>query len=103
MIISYLKKIINYISIKKIALVIVILFPIAYWYGRTVFIDQTTGFIVTLSNLSVNFFLFLLLFGYWLDKKLKKLPKWENWLVWGVCMVLMTLLFKFGFGWNTIW
>lgn len=90
------------VTANKIGIAVIVLLPLAYWYGYSVLTDQATSFTAVLSNLTANFTIFLYLFGLMIGKATKHMTRRKGWAVWAVCMLLMTMVLKFVFGWETL-
>ena len=92
---------------KKIAgkwawLALVIFAVPSYWWARQAMIDQSTSFTATISNITLNFLLFLGVYGYIVDRKTKHMPKWKGWLILFIGFSVIVLAFRFLGGFETI-
>jgi phosphoglycerol transferase MdoB-like AlkP superfamily enzyme len=83
----------RFISKHWIAIVILLTIP-SYLYGRSIMISQISEWRAILSNFTVNFLLFLGLFGWLIDDMTKKMTKWKGWLIWGLATGMLFLLLK---------
>ena len=54
------------------------------------------------SNVTFNFILFYFLWGLASDKFTKHMPKWKGWLIFGIGLLIISSVFKFAGGMETI-
>jgi len=89
--------------IGRHCIVIIALLTIpSYLYGREIMISQINEWKAILSNFTVNFLLFLGLFGWLIGDMTKKMAKWKGWLIWGIAVGTLFLLLKLA-GFDTLY
>ena len=73
---------------------IVLLMIPSYLHARSLMITQVNEYEAILSNFTVNFILFLGLFGWLIGDLTKKMAKWKGWLIWGIATGVLFLMLK---------
>ena len=91
----------RFIGKHWIVIILLLIIP-SYLYGREVMISQISSWRAVLSNFTVNFLLFLGLFGWLIGDMTKKMTKWKGWLIWGIAVGTLFLLLKLA-GFDTLY
>ena len=86
-------KVFKFFNKYWIAIIAILTIP-AYIYGRNVLTEQMLMYETIMTNFTVNFILFLGLFGWLIGDLTKKMPKWKGWLIWGLATGTLFLLLK---------
>ena len=86
-------KVFKFFNKYWIAIIAILTIP-AYIYGRNVLTEQMLMYEAIMTNFTVNFILFLGLFGWLISDLTKKMPKWKGWLIWGLATGALFLLLK---------
>lgn len=80
---------------------IIIAIGACYLSAHRIIIDQSSSFVIIISNITLNL---ILLFGMWgiiSDKATKRLPKWIGWAVFFIGLFCMVLFLTKGAGFET--
>jgi len=96
-------KLLKKIKLQTWLILIVLLIPFAYNYSWRVLTDQSTMYTVIKNQVTINFVLFLWVYGYYIDRYTKGMSKRKKWAIWAALMVLMVLFFKYVGGMETWW
>jgi hypothetical protein len=83
------------------ALITLLLIP-CYYYGWNILTNTITSYLSVMSNITVNFVLFLFLYGIIVDKYTKKMSKRKGWLIFIIGFIILVLFFKYVGGMETI-
>lgn len=83
----------KFIARYWIVIISILIIP-SYIHARNVMTSQIVEWEAVLSNFTVNFILFLGLFGWLIGDLTKKMPKWKGWLIWGLATGTLFLLLK---------
>jgi hypothetical protein len=86
-------KALNRIPVKAYYITAAIMVLPAYYWGWQLLTDESTSFVAIMSQLTVNFVVFLFLFGNIIERYTKKMPRLKGWLVWALAMVVVVLIF----------
>ncbi len=84
-------------------IILLILMPLSYIYGRLHLINQSDTYEVYDSNFTVNILIVFGLVGYLVEQKTKHLSKTKGWIIWAIAIALLVLFFKFVYGLETWW
>lgn len=82
--------------------IIPVLVVIGYIWCRPLLISQDTQYYANISPITLNFALFLFMYGVVTDRATKKMKRWKSWLLWGIGLILILLFFRFVGGYETI-
>lgn len=82
--------------------IVAILSVLAYMPAREVMTFSKPYFYITKSNITLNFVLFLFLWGVVSDWITRRRTKWVQWLVFAGGLVVLILFFRFVGGFPTI-
>jgi len=75
---------------------------LCYLPARKLMIVQDAWIWIIKSNSTLNFFIFLFMWGVVTDHYTKGMPRRKGWLIWGIGFVVIALLFRFVGGMITI-
>lgn len=90
------------IPLPVVYVVLTVLIGLAYMPARTIMIKQETAFNVILSNVTLNLVLLYGIWGLFIDKATKSKPRWFGWTVFFIGLAVLTLVFRFLGGMETI-
>lgn len=83
----------RFIASHWVSIIVLLMIP-SYLHARSVMIVQISEWEAVLSNFTVNFILFLGLFGWLIGDSTKKMAKWKGWLIWGIATGILFLMLK---------
>jgi len=86
--------------VAYIAIVIAVL--LSYSSVRETMILQQTWLTLVKSNITLNFVLFLFLYGIFCDRLTKKMSCRKGWIIWGIGLMVLIFFFRFVGGFETI-
>jgi uncharacterized membrane protein YGL010W len=75
---------------------------VGYVLCRPILISQDTQYYANISPITLNFALFLFLYGVTEARLTRKWKPWKSWLLWGVGLMVIMLFFRFVGGYETI-
>jgi len=75
---------------------------ISYIPAKNIMTDESPYFYVVMSNITLNFVLFIFLWGIVSDKITKGKSRRYSWIFWGIGMIAIVMFFKFVGGFPTI-
>ena len=81
---------------------IIVLVAGSYYFVREFIIDQSAWSITRASQLTVNMLLLYFLWGYYIERKLKKQPQWKRLSIDFAGFLVITFVYRYGFGMPTI-
>lgn len=90
------------VPLPVVYVILAVLIGLAYMPARAIMIKQETAFNVILSNVTLNLVLLYGIWGLFIDKATKNKPRWFGWTVFFVGLVVLTLIFRFLGGMETI-
>lgn len=89
---KYIQKL-NKIPVKFYYITAGLMILPAYYWGWQILTDERTSFVAIMSQLTVNFVLFLFLYGNIIEKYTKKMSKLKGWLIWALAMTVVIFIF----------
>lgn len=90
------------IPLPVVYVVLAVLIGLAYMPARAIMIRQETAFNVILSNVTLNLVLLYGIWGLFIDKVTRNKPRWFGWTVFFIGLAVLTLIFRFLGGMETI-
>lgn len=95
------KAIAKWVTLPSYILILVAV-VLVYVPTREIMIAQTAWIRIIKSDLTLNVFLLLFMWGLLIDKLTKKMSRRKGWIIWGVGTILLILFFRFVGGFETI-
>lgn len=83
-------------------ILIAILTVLSYLQAKQLMIVQDAWIWIIKSNVTMNFIIFLFLWGVFIDKATKKMSKKKGWAIWAVSLAILIMVFKYIAGMETI-
>ena len=83
-------------------IIMLLLLPFAYWWGRENMLWFAPYITFHTSNITLNFVLFLFLYGIVCDKYTKHMSRRKGWIIWLVGFVVIIIVFRFIGGYETV-